>query len=85
MISLSSNSGAPVWSWLNEGDGNFVKYDEETTKILESAYHKSPDKILILTHGYFGQTPGGFSIDFLYMTQTQVVSGFVRHIRRKVK
>jgi hypothetical protein len=70
------------WCWLND-DGGFTNYDEETSMILERGYQKSPEKILLLEHGFFGQSPGGYHVDFGTMTQTKVSTGFLRHIKRK--
>eukprot|EP01126_Amoeba_proteus_P011360 TRINITY_DN14570_c0_g2_i4.p1 TRINITY_DN14570_c0_g2~~TRINITY_DN14570_c0_g2_i4.p1 ORF type:complete len:186 (+),score=22.09 TRINITY_DN14570_c0_g2_i4:1241-1798(+) len=81
-IVVSSLEGIQ-WCWLND-DGGFNNYDEETSLLLETNYQKCPEKLMSLNHGFFGQSPGGYTIDFNNMTQTKEASGYVRHIRRKV-
>lgn len=70
------------WHWSTDSEEG--KYDEETSKILETAFLKSPEKPLIMNHAYFGQSPGGYYVDFQTMMQTQVATGLTRHIKRKI-
>jgi len=68
----------PIWEW--QDNSNWVKYDDETTKIIETAY-ASKVRTVSLTHGYFQQA-GGYTIDFTHMIQIRDATGNERTIRR---
>lgn len=87
-------SGIAEWTYgpvgggldvMNASSSGNTKFDAETSAILEAAFQRTPDQVLYLTHGAYGNSPGGYAIDFSTMTQLQMATGIVRPIKRKGK
>jgi serine/threonine protein kinase len=68
-----------TWQWKD--DDGFKAYDDKTRDMIEAAFQRG-DPSLKLTHGFFS-SPGGYQIDFSWMTQTKVATGFVRKLQRE--
>jgi len=72
------------WYW-NDDRGKDIPYDPYTTNLLEREYLKDKKATVKMTHGFYGATTSGYSINFEKMTQIKVETGFERKIQRKMK
>eukprot|EP01128_Nolandella_sp_AFSM9_P002968 TRINITY_DN1340_c0_g1_i1.p1 TRINITY_DN1340_c0_g1~~TRINITY_DN1340_c0_g1_i1.p1 ORF type:complete len:1012 (-),score=162.82 TRINITY_DN1340_c0_g1_i1:125-2833(-) len=80
-----------IWEWKNDNSGvglKFTPFDQKTTALIEAAFQtfntNSTARTLTLTHGFFGNTPGGYTIDFVSMEQTKVKTNYKRKVQRRV-
>jgi len=71
------------WCW-NDDRGGFTPYDTQTTFILEREYQKDKKSAVKLTHGFYGNSPSGYIVDFETMKQIKVESGFERTVQRRM-
>jgi len=69
-----------LWQWEDD-HGGYTNYDEVTTNMIEAA-HANGDTTCTLSHGFFGQGGGNYTIDFTNMSQTKSSTGYVRQIKR---
>jgi len=71
------------WVWNND-KGGFTAFDTHTALIIEIAYNKDKSGKCHLTHGFYGDSPGGYLIDFQKMLQFKVQTGFYRTVQRRM-
>jgi len=71
------------WVWNNDR-GGFTAFDTQTALMIEIAYNKDKFGTCHLTHGFYGESPGGYLIDFQKMLQFKVQTGFYRIVQRRM-
>lgn len=74
----SSSGNRAIWSWKDD-KGGFTDYDEETSRIIETASTQGKTRIT-LNHGFFR---GNYEIDLYAKTQKKKGTGYIRPLRRR--
>ena len=68
-----------IWKWSND-QGSFSSYTTDVNKLLNSAYRANPRGSCQIT-----VNRSVYKIDFAFMLQINVITGFRRKIKRKVR